>query len=220
MKQLYFFLLTILLTLTASSQLFRKDDIVEVNSLLSDSPEGNWKQATVLHYDSVAKAYAVKLADGNKVTIPSSTPEKWIRPVVNKQVLNKYGPGARINYQKRDYVKKGIRCNPSETGVKRNILSLMAEHYTDYHYISIDFTSFKGQHGYNDNKNKGRFIYPYKIEMLVHLKRTLLFGGKAYTEYQTWEFDRVYEYATMTGKNCEFYPVQTSDAKLISKGWY
>jgi hypothetical protein len=220
MKQLYFFLLAIFLTLTVSSQTFKKDDLVEVDPLLSDSPEGSWKQATVLDFDSTAKNYMVKLPDGNKMAIPSKTPEKWIRPVVNKQVLNKYGPGARIPYQKRDNVMKAIRCNPSEAGVKKNILSLMAGHYKDYPYISVEFTSFKGQHGYDDTKNKGQFVYPYKIEMLVHLKRTLQFGGRAYTEYQTWEFDRIYEYATGPGKKCDFYAVPSSDAKLVSRGWY
>ncbi len=220
MKQSFLFLLSLLFTLAASSQLFKKDHLVEVDPLLSDSLEGNWKPATVLDFDSKGKNYMVKLSDGNKMAIPSKTPEKWIRPVVNKQVLNKYGPGARIPYQRRDYQMKAIRCNPSEAGVKKNILSLMAAYYKDYSHISVDVTSLKGQNGYDDPNNKGQFVYPYKIEMLVHLKRTLLFGGRAYTEYQTWEFDRIYEYATRPGKKCAFYAVPSSDAKLVSKGWY
>jgi hypothetical protein len=96
----------------------------------------------------------------------------------------------------------------------------MATHYKDYPFIFVDFTSFKGQHGYDDKKFTGQQVYPYKIEMLVHLKRTLTMGGRQYTEYQTWEFDRVYEYASRPGKSCEFYAVPSSDAKLVSRGWY
>lgn len=220
MKQSILFLLAILFKFTLSSQTFKKDDIVEVDPLLSDSLEGSWKHATVLDFDSAGNRYMVKLSDGNKMAIASKGPEKWIRPVVNKQVLNKYGPGAHIVYEKRTNAIKLFKCKPSEVYIKRNIRFLMASYYKDYPYISVDFTSFKAQHGYDDKKYNGQQIYPYKIEMLVHLKRTLIMGGKEYTEYQTWEFDRVYEYATRRGNKCEFYPVSTSDAKLVSRGWY
>lgn len=220
MKQSFLFLLAILLTLSLSSQTFKKDHPVEVDPSLSDSLAGNWKPATVLEFDSAGKKYMVKLPDGSKLAIPSRDPEKWIRPVVNKQVLNKYGPGARIAYEKRTTAMKRFRCNPSEAGIKKNISSLMASQYKEYPYISVEYTSFKAQNGYDDKKNKGQFIYPYKIEMLVHLKRTLIMGGKAFTEYQTWEFDREYEYATRPGKNCELYPLASHDAKLVSSGWY
>jgi hypothetical protein len=220
MKRSFFFLLAILFTLTLSSQTFRKDDMVEVDPLLSDSQAPNWKHATVLNFDSTAKKYMVKLSDGDKMAIPSNNPEKWIRPVVNNQELNKYGPGARLPYEKRTNAMKGYKCSPSEVGIKKMIRSQMATHYKDYPFIFVDFTSFKGQHGYDDKKFTGQQVYPYKIEMLVHLKRTLTMGGRQYTEYQTWEFDRVYEYASRPGKNCEFYAVPSSDAKLVSRGWY
>lgn len=219
MKSICLLSISFLIASTTSAQFFKNDDIVEVDPLLSDSVEGSWKKASMVNYDTVAKFYTVKL-DDKKITIPSRTPEKWIRPYVNKQVLNKYGPGARIPYQRRDYVMKNIRCNPSEAGVKKNILYLMAAFYKDYTHISVDVTSFKGQNGYDDPKIKGQFIYPYKIEMLVHLKRTLFFGGKPFTEYQTWEFDRVYEYVSKPGKKCDFYALPSNDARLRSQGWY
>ncbi|MDZ4796152.1 MAG: hypothetical protein SGI83_17880 [Bacteroidota bacterium] len=220
MKQSFLFLLAILFTLTVSSQIFKKNDLVEVEPLLSDSLVSGWKQASVVDFDSAGKKYTVKLSDGNKMTIPSKDPEKWIRPVVNKQVLNKNSPGTRIIYEKRTNTLKLFKCKPSEVYLKRNIRFQMASQYIDYPYIYVDFTSFKAQNGYDDKKYKGQFVYPYKIEMLVHLKRTLVMGGREYTEYQTWEFDRVYEYATRAGKSCEFYPVSTSDAKLVFSGWY
>lgn len=221
MKRPLFFLLALFFTLSASSQLFKRGDIVEVDPSLSDSLKGAWQQATFWSFDSVTNKYTVKPADGHDIIIPSAYPEKWIRPVVNTQVINKYGPGAHINYEKRTTAIKLFKCNPSEAGVKKNIRSLMASRYKDHPYISVDFTSFKAQNGYDDKNNTGQQIYPYKIEMLVHLKRTLIMGGREYTEYQTWEFeDCIYEYATRKGKNCEFYPVTTSDAKLISRAWY
>ena len=220
MKQFLFLLLFAFYSLCASAQLFKNEDLVEVEPTLSDTLASQWKKATVTGYDTSTKIYSVKLADGNKFTIPSKTPEKWIRPVVNKTVVNKYGPGARFPYQKTLYMQKNIRCNPSEAGVKKNISILMAGIYKEFTHIFVDFTSFKGQNGYDDKKIKGRFVYPYKIEMLVHLKRTLLFAGKEYTEYQTWEFDRIYEYASKLKKGCEFYALPSSDAKLVSRAWY
>lgn len=220
MKQLSFFLLSILFTLSLRAQLFKKDELVEVDPLLSDSLQGSWKKAEFMMLDSANRIYHVKLVDGNQLIIPSRNPEKWIRPVVNKQVLNKYGPGARFPYQKRSIAMKGTRCNPSEIGVKKNITSLMAAYFKDFPYIFVEHTSFKGQHGYEDKEVKGRFVYPYKIEMLVHLRRTFIFGGVEYTQYQTWEFDRVYEYATKPGKKCEFYALPSNDAKLLSSAWY
>lgn len=220
MKRSSLFLFAILISFIASSQVFKKDDAVEVDPLLSDSLEGTWRHATVVEFDSIGNKYLVKLVDGNKMNIPSKSPEQWIRPFVNRQVVNKYGPGARIPYEKSSNVMKNTRCNGSEAAVKRNIKSQMASFYKDYPYIMVDFTSFKAQTGYDSKKNPGYMVYPYKIEMLVHVKRSLMFAGRMYTEYQTWEFDREYEYATRAGKACDFYASQLSEPKLISKGWY
>ncbi len=219
MKQSFLFLLLILFTLSASSQIFKKDDTVEVDPLLSDSLEGNWRQATVLDFDSITSKYTVKLPDGNKMVVPSKKPEQWIRPFINKQVLNKYGPAAKLAYERRSNVMKNIKCNGSEAAVKRNIKSQMASLFADYPYIFVDFSSFKGQDGYESKKFPGQQVYPYKIEMLVHLRRSLIFAGREYTEYQTWEFDREYEYVSLRGRKCEFYATQ-SDMKLVSRGWY
>lgn len=218
MKSLFLFLYLVLFSFSLSSQVFNKEDMVEVEPSLSETLQNNWKQATVLHYDTVAKAYSVKLADGNKMTIPARDPEKWIRPVAKPLAM--LGPSRPIRYENREVVLKAFSCRPSEQYIKKNVKAHLAGFYKDYSSIYVDFTSFKAQHGYDDIKVKGQHIYPYKIEMLVYLKRTLTFGGKQYTEYQTWEFDRVYEYATRPGKKCEFYPVPASDAKKLSGGWY
>ncbi len=218
MRRAFLFLPAFLFTLTASSQLFKKDNPVEVAPLLPDSISNNWKPATVLDYDSAGKTYWVKLDDGTKMDIPSHNPEKWIRPVA--ATLARLGPDKPIRYENRLRLIKGFSCRPSETYIKKNVKAKLAEYFKDYPDIYVDITSFKAQHGYDDPKNKGQFIYPYKIEMLVYLKRTLTFGGKEYMEYQTWEFDRVYEYATRPGKQCEFYPLPASDAKMLSGGWY
>jgi hypothetical protein len=218
MKQISLFLLSILFTLTASSQLFNKEDLVDVDPLLLDSVAVKWKRAEVIDFDSTAKTYLVKLADGNKATIPSKTPEKWIRPVAKPLAM--LGPGKQIRYENRDIVIKAFSCRPSELYIKKNVKAHLAGFFKEYSSLFVDFTSFKAQHGYDDPKVKLMHIYPYKIEMLVYLKRTLTFGGKQFTEYQTWEFDRVYEYATRPKKKCEFYPVPANDAKKLSGGWY
>lgn len=218
MRPLFLSGLFILFTLTVSAQFFKNDDLVDVDPLLSDSMKGPWKRANVLRYDTSAKTYTVKLVDGKTKIIPSRSPEKWIRPVAKRLAL--LGPNRPIRYENRDIVLKAFSCRPSELYIKRNVKANLAGFYKDYTSIYVDFNSFKAQHGYDDTKVKGQHIYPYKIEMLVYLKRTLVFGGKQYTEYQTWEFDRVYEYATRPGNTCEFYPVSASGAKKISGGWY
>ncbi len=220
MKQYVLILAALLLGFSARSQVLKNETHTEVDPLLSDTAEGTWKQAVILGYDSVANIYMVKLADGSKLNIPAKEPEKWIRPVEDKLTVNKYGPGARLPYQKRQVVMKYTKCNPSEAGIKKTITAQMAKLYKDYPFITIDFTSFKAQNGYDDPKNTSQFIYPYKIEMLVHLKRTLMFGKRQYTEYQTWEYDREYAYATRPGKNCECYPQQLAAPKLLSSRWY
>ena len=96
----------------------------------------------------------------------------------------------------------------------------MAGEHKEFEFIYVDITMVKPQHGYDDPKFKGQTIYSYKIEMLVHLKRTHLMGGRLYTEYQTWEYDREYAYATRGKKKCEFYPLQMAAPKLISRGWF
>ena len=218
MKKLSILLVAIHITLFATAQLFKKDEPVEVEPSLSESPVDNWKKAELIQYDSVAKSYLVKLSDGKKVNIPSQSPEKWIRPVASKLAM--LGPDKQIRYEKSSRLISGFSCRPSETYIKKNVKARIAEYFNDYPQIFVDITSFKAQNGYEDPKNKGQFIYPYKIEMRVYLKRTLLFGGEEYYEFQTWEFDREYEYATRPGKQCEFYPLKLSDAKKLSGGWY
>jgi hypothetical protein len=221
MKRLFTFLLfTAFFTTAAFSQTFKKDEIVEVDRSLQDSVEGKWERGTVAAFDTVGKIYTVELSEGGKATIPAGNPEKWIRPVVTGSGLNKYGQGVKFAYQYRNKAMNGFRCNGSEAGVKKNIRAKLAEHFKDYQFIAVEFTSFKAQHGYEDPKFKGQQVYPYKIEMLVHIKRTIFVRGKSYSEYQTWEYDRVYEYASRPGKKCEFYPVPASDSKLLFSGWY
>lgn len=218
MKPLFLSGLFILFTLTVSAQFFKNDDLVDVDPLLSDSMNGPWKRANVLQYDTSAKTYTVKLVDGKTKIIPSRSPEKWIRPVAKPMAM--LGPSKQIRYENRDIVIKAFSCRPSEIYIKKNVKAHLAGYFKDYSSIFVDFTSFKAQNGYDDPKVKQMHVYPYKIEMVVYLKRTLFFGGKPYTEYQTWEFDRVYEYFTRPGNKCEFKPVPASDAKKLSGGWY
>ncbi|MFZ9388828.1 MAG: hypothetical protein ACO25B_13190 [Chitinophagaceae bacterium] len=218
MKQSILFLTGLLLICSLSAQVLKKNQAVEVNPSQSDSPSASWKKATILSVDTISKKYLVKLSDDSKVEIPSGNPEKWIRPLASKLAI--LGPDRQIRYEKSTRLISGFSCRPSETYIKKNIKANLAAYYKDYPNIFVDFTSFKAQHGYEDPKNKGQFIYPYKIEMRVYLKRTLNFGGEDYHEYQTWEFDREYEYATRPGKQCEFYPLKLSDAKMLSGGWY
>lgn len=215
-----FLLLTVLLSFSVSAQVLKKEKAVEVDPLLSDSLEGTWKPATLIGYDSVTRKYSVKLHDGTSLMIPAKDPEQWIRPVEDKLTVNKYGPGARFPYQKRAVAMKYSKCNPSENGIKKTLAAQMATYYKEYPSIFVDVTSFKGQNGYDDKKNPGQYIYPYKIEMLVHLKRSLRFGNRLYTEYQTWEYDREYAYATRPDKKCEVYPLQVFEPKLLSSRWY
>ena len=72
------------------------------------------------------------------------------------------------------------------------------------------------KNGYSDKADATRFVYPFKIEMLVHLKRNLMKEGKEHTEYVTWKYDSVYEYATK-GKKCDFKIVPSSQITLITK---
>lgn len=220
MKRSFLFLLVVAFSAAAFSQTFKKDELVEVDTLFSESKEGTWHRGTIVDYDTMGKKYTVRLAEGGRVAVVAKSPELWIRPVVSGHGLNKYGQGVTFAYQYRNKAMNGFRCNASETGIKKNIRAQLAEYYKDYHFIAVEFTSFKAQHGFEDPKQKGQQVFPYKIEMLVHLKRTVTIRGTQYSEYQTWEFDRVYEYATRPGKKCEFYPVPASDAKLLFSSWY
>lgn len=222
MKKISFFLLSVLLAFSASSQYFKPEDAVEVDILLGDTAKNNWKKATYLGYDSVTKVYKVKVLDGDKMDIPSSSPEKWIRPAIDRNLVIKYGPGAKLPYMNRVAAIQAIDCRPTEKYVRKNLRSQMAAQpqYKEFEWIYVDVTMVKPQHGYDDPKNKGQFIYPYKIEMLVHLKRTVQMGGRLYTEYQTWEYDREYAYATRGKKKCEFYPQQTAGPEFICRGWF
>jgi hypothetical protein len=219
MKPLLLFVCSFFITIAASSQILKTGDEVEVDTQLADSSL-NWTKAAILGYDTVQKVYKVKIHDGDKMDIPSREPEKWIRPAVSKQIGVQYGPGAKIPYQNRLAMIQPIDCRFSEKFVKKNLRTLMASEYKDFESIYVNVTAFKPQHGYEDSKIKGRLIYPYKIEMLVHLKRTVLMGGRLYTEYQTWEYDREYAGATLPKKKCEFYPLQTAGPKLLSRAWF
>ena len=219
MKQLLLFFSLIFLSVSAFSQILKTDDAVEVDIQL-DSAKRNWKKASVVSYDSVSKVYKVKILDGDKMDIPSNNPEKWIRPLVNKQLVIKYGPGQKLPFEKRTAAVQPIDCRPSEKYIRKNVRSLMAAQYKDFDYIYVDITTVKPQKTEKDEKKGGQTIYPFKIEMLVHLKRTLLMGGRLYTEYQTWEFDREYAYAPLGKNKCEFYPLQLAEPKLISRGWF
>lgn len=95
----------------------------------------------------------------------------------------------------------------------------MATYYEDYPYIAVDFTSFKGQHGYTDKEDATRIVYPFKIEMMVYLKRSVMKEGKEHTEYVIWKYDSEYEYATK-GKKCDFSIVPSSQITLITKQVY
>ena len=220
MKQLVLILCTILINLPAFSQVFKEDDAVEVFVLLADTAKDNWKKASVIGYDAATRTYKVKVADGDKMDIPSRDPEKWIRPVVDNQLMVKYGPGAKLPFQNRVSAIEPVDCRPSIRYIKKNLRSLMAAEHKDFEFIYVDVYTVKPQKSEDNNKDEGKFIYPYKTEMLVHLKRTLSMGGRLYTEYQTWEYDREYAFATRGKKNCEFYPLQHAGPKLISRGWF
>jgi hypothetical protein len=218
MKHPLLLLLIVTFSFSVSAQIFKSDDLVEVDPLLSESKAGTWKKASVENVDTIGKKYIVKLDNGDKITIPSKDPEKWIRPQANP--IAKLGPSRQIRYENRSNLIKAFSCRPSETYIKRNVKAQLAGFYKDYSDIYVDFTSFKGQKGYDDKKVKNQQVYPYKIEMRVYLKRTLTMGGKIFSEYQTWEFDRVYEYATRPGKKCEFSVVPDSNGKMLSTGWF
>ncbi len=115
-----------------------------------------------------------------------------------------------IKYEKRTDWLNAKDCKASEIYLKKKIKAQLAEKYTDYPEIAVDLKSFKGQNGYTDKLKPGRFVYPYKIEMLVYLRRKLTKDGKERTELITWKYDAVYEYATLKGGSCEFYLVPTS----------
>ena len=216
MKPLIIFLLAFPFSLSA--QILPVNQAVEVNTSLSDSAKVIWKKAVVTSVDTMTKKYTIKLADGSKMDIPATNPEKWIRP--DAPLLALLGPDKQIRYERSVALIKAFSCRPSEVYIKKNIKAKLAEYFKDYPWVFVDYNSFKAQNGYEDPKKKGRFVYPYKIEMRVYIKRTLLFGGKEYSEYQTWEYDRVYEYATQGKKQCELYPVPANDAKMISSGWF
>jgi hypothetical protein len=122
-----------------------------------------------------------------------------------------------IIYENRTDILNAPDCNPSEAYFKKKVKAQVAGFYKDYPFIAVDFTSFKGQNGYTDKKEAGRFVYPYKIEMLVYLKRKVMKEGKQLTEYVTWKYDAVYEYASRPGKQCDFRIVPSSQITRISE---
>ena len=124
-------------------------------------------------------------------------------------------PGTSFFYSDREDLLEAPDCNPSEVYLKKKVKSLIAKRYENFPHIAVDFTSFKGQHGYNDKKFPNQFVYPYEIEMFVHLKRKVQKDGKDHAEYQTWKIEGTYEYATRANKKCEFYEVKGADIKLV-----
>lgn len=122
-----------------------------------------------------------------------------------------------ITYEKRINILNAPKCNASEVYLKKKVKAQLATYYKDYPYIAVDFSSFKGQHGYTDKEDPTRIVYPFKIEMIVYLKRSVMKEGKEGTEYVIWKYDSEYEYATRPGKKCEFYIVPSSQITLITK---
>jgi hypothetical protein len=220
MKQLLLLLLSFTVVDTAFSQVFNKEDQVQVDTLLSEAKEGSWQNGVVVSVDTIKNEYAVKLGNGDRINIPIRRPEFWIRPVTNLNGPGIFGPSGRFNYQNRSRLLTPFDCRASEKYIKKNVWIQLAWHYKDFHALAVDFNSFKAQHGYDDKEHKNQQVYPYKIEMLVHLKRTISVRGKDYTEYQTWEFDCVYEYSTRPGKKCEFAAVSGFNGKLLFSGWF
>ena len=82
-----------------------------------------------------------------------------------------------IKYENRTDILHADDCNASEVYLKKKIKAQLANYYTDYPFIYVDFTSFKGQNGFNDKTNPKKIVYPYKIEMLVYLKRMITKDG-------------------------------------------
>lgn len=220
MKYSFLILSAVIFSTGISAQLFKKNDAVQVDTLLSEEKEGKWQDAVVTNVDTVNKKYSVKLANGNEIKIPYRDPGDWIRPVINRSVIIKYGPGARLPYKKQSSEVTLAKCNASELNIKKNIRALMAKRFSEFPDILVDFTSFKGQHGYEDKNFKGQQVYPYKIEMLVHLRRSVLIRGQLFTEYQTWELEQEYEYASRPKKKCEFKLVKTEDDEMSMRAWY
>lgn len=125
--------------------------------------------------------------------------------------------GSGIIYEKRTDIMNAPDCKASETYLKKKVKVQLANFYNDYPWIFVDFTSFKGQNGYIDKENSRKFVYPYKIELLVYLKRQVMKEGKELTELSTWKYDAVYEYATIPGKKCEFKIVPSSQKTLVKR---
>ena len=109
---------------------------------------------------------------------------------------------AGITYEKRTDILNAPRCNASEVYLKKKVKAQLATYYKD---------------GYSDKEDAKRIVYPFKIEMLVYLKRNVMKEGKELTEYTIWKYDSEYEYATRPGKKCEFYIVPSSQITLITK---
>jgi len=136
---------------------------------------------------------------------------------ISAQTGNTPVTGTGIVYEKRTDILKADDCKGSEAYVKKKVKAQLANYYKDYPLISVDFTSFKGQTGYNDKATPGRIVYPYKLEFLVYLKRNVLKEGKEAVEISTWKYDAVYEYATKPGKKCDFSIVPSSQKTLLKR---
>ena len=139
---------------------------------------------------------------------------------VSAQTTNSVSKWNGIRFENRENVMNASKCNASENYLKKKVKAQLATYYKDYPWISVDFTSFKGQHGYNDKETTGKIIYPFKIEMTVYLKRIITKEEKQYTEYTIYKYDSEYEYATTPKKKCEFRIVPSSGIKLVTKEEY
>lgn len=127
---------------------------------------------------------------------------------------------AGIPYENRTDVMNAPKCNPSEAYLKKKVKAQLATYYEEYPYIAVDFTSFKGQHGYTDKNDPKRIVYPFKIEMLVYLKRPVMKEGKEHTEYVIWKYDCEYEYASRPKRKCDFAIEASPQITLITRQVY
>ena len=136
---------------------------------------------------------------------------------LSAQKLVTPAPWTGIKFENRAAMPKAPACNGSEAYLKKKIKALLAVTYKDYPWIWVDFKSFKGQNGYTDKLDSSRIVYPYKIEMQVYLKRTIVKEEKDRTEYTVWKYDAEYEYSTKPKKNCAFRMVPSSQVTLVTR---
>src|SRR5688572_23122642 len=92
------------------------------------------------------------------------------------------GSGSSIPYENRSDIMNAPDCNPSEAYIKNKVKAHVATQFEDYPHIWVDVTSFKAKKGDNHKTFPDQIVYPYKIEMVVYIKRKLMKEGKEFTE--------------------------------------